>query len=215
VDFEFTAPRGERPRPLCVVAQELRTDAPTRLWQAEGAPALPPYSTDADALCVAYYASAELGCHLALNWPLPVRILDLFAEFRCLTSGLAVPRGNGLLGALAYFGPDGLASVEKEGMRQLAMRGGPYTSGERAALLGYCETDVDALARLLMIMGPEIDLPRALLRGRYMAAAARMERTGVPLDVEALDRLRSNWATVKGKLIEAVDANHGVFVPVG
>jgi hypothetical protein len=215
VDFEFTAPPGEQPRPLCVVARELRTDATTRLWLADGAPALPPYPTDADALFVAYYASAELGCHLALNWPLPVRVLDLFAEFRCLSSGLTVPCGNGLLGALAYFGLDGLASTEKAGMRQLAMRGGPYTPGERAALLGYCETDVEALTRLLMIMGAEIDLPRALLRGRYMAAAARMERAGVPLDAEALDRLRTNWATVKGKLIEAVDADYRVFVLVG
>ena len=31
---------------------------------------------------MAYYASAEMGCHLALGWKLPVNILDLFPEFR-------------------------------------------------------------------------------------------------------------------------------------
>jgi hypothetical protein len=156
-------------------------------------------------LFVAFYASAELGCHLALDWPMPARILDLFAEFRNTTNGLPVPCGYGLLGALAYFGLPALDAAEKESLRQLAMRGGPFTDAERAALLDYCQNDVDALARLLPAMLPKIDLPRALLRGRYMAAAARMEWRGVPLDVNALDRLRENWIGLKGRLIDTLD----------
>ena len=51
-----------------------------------------------------------------------------------------MPCGNGLLGALTYFGLDALAAVEKpEDMRQLAMRGGPFTAGEREALPTYCQ----------------------------------------------------------------------------
>src|SRR5262249_24315745 len=156
----------------------------------------------------AYYASAELGCHLALGWPTPARILDAYAEFRCLTSGGAVPCGSGLLGALAYFGLDGIATAEKEGMRQLAMRGGPYDAGEREALLDYCQGDVDALTGLLPVMLAKIDLPRALLRGRFMAAAARMEWAGVPIDAEALDRLSCGWERIKGRLIAAVDRDY-------
>ena len=98
-------------------------------------------------------------------------------------------------------------------MRQLAMRGGPYTAAERLALLDYCQSDVDALARLLPAMLPQIDLPRALLRGRYMAAAARMEWTGVPIDADALARLRESWERIKARLIAAVDRDYGVFVP--
>src|SRR5262245_9213945 len=133
-DFEFSQPDGERPQPVCLVAREWRTRQTVRLWQDE-LPALstPPFPVGPDSLFVAYYASAELGCFLALNWPMPARTLDLFAEFRCLTSGLPVPCGNGLLGALAYFGFDGLAAAEKESMRLLAMRGGPYTEAERLA----------------------------------------------------------------------------------
>jgi hypothetical protein len=214
-DFEFHCPPGERPQPLCLVARELRTGALVRQWLTASAPAAPPFGTGPDTLFVAYYASAELGCFLVLDWPFPVRILDLFAEFRCLTSGLPVPCGNGLLGALAYFGLDGLAAAEKDTLRQLAMRGGPYSGAEQTALLDYCQSDVDALARLLPAMLPKIDLPRALLRGRYMAAAARMEWSGVPIDTEALDWLRGSWDRIKGRLIAAVDAEYGVFVPVG
>ena len=42
----------------------------------------------------------------ALGWRLPVRILDLFVEFRARTNGLGTPAGNGLVGALIYFGLD-------------------------------------------------------------------------------------------------------------
>jgi hypothetical protein len=215
VDFEFTAPPGERPVPLCCVARELRTGELRRTWLADGRPPVPPYDTGPDALFVAYYASAEFGCHLALDWPMPARILDLYAEFRCLTSGLTVPCGRGLLGALSYFGLDGLAAAEKESMRQLAMRGGPYTASEQTALLDYCQTDVDALARLLPAMLPKIDLPRALLRGRYMAAVARMEWNGVPIDTETLAQLRNNWGPLKNRLIAAVNQDYGVFLPIG
>ena len=100
-------------------------------------------------------------------------------------------------------------------MRELAMRGGPFTAGEQADLLDYCQSDVDALARLLSAMRARIDLPRALLRGRYMATAARMEWNGVPIDADALARLRDGWERIKGRLIAAVDASYGVFVPSG
>ena len=63
-------------------------------------------------------------------------------------------------------------------MRDLISRGEPFVADERAAILGYCRRDVDALARLLPAMLPRIDLPRALLRGRYMAAASRAHGHG-------------------------------------
>jgi len=216
VDFEFGAGDGERPEPRCMVAREFRTGAVLRLWADELArmPA-PPFAIDAQSLYVAFYASAELGCHLALDWPMPARVLDLYAEFSCLTSGLAVPSGRGLLGAMIYHGIDGIGAAEKEGMRNLALRGEPYSEAERLVLLDYCQSDVDALAKLLPAMLPKIDLPRALLRGRYMAAAARMEWAGVPIDAATLGRLREHWPAIKSRLVSAVDHRYGVYVPTG
>jgi len=216
VDFEFCQPAGERPGPVCLVAREYRTGRTIRLWASELATlARPPFTTGPEALFVAYYASAELGCFLALGWPMPARVLDLYCEFRNATNGLPVPCGNGLLGALAYYGLPAIDGAEKADMRALAQRPGPHSEAERAALLDYCESDVSALARLLPAMLPKLDLPRALLRGRYMAAAARMEWAGVPLDTETLATLRENWEQIKGELVERVDAAYGVFVPPG
>jgi hypothetical protein len=145
---------------------------------------------------------------------MPVNVLDLCAEFRLKTSGLSglsVPCGRSLLGALVYHGFNGIDTEEKQSMRELAIRGGPYSYEERRGLLDYCQTDVDALAKLLPAMMPTIDLPRALLRGRYMAACARMEWTGVPIDVETLDRFRSSWPDIQQTLIEKIDAGRGIY----
>src|SRR5207245_757832 len=101
--------------------------------------------------------------------------------FRDRTNGLTTPAGSGLLGALTYFGLDAMGAIEKKDMVALILRGGPWSDDERSAILAYCEQDVLALERLLPAMVPRLDLGRALLRGRYMAAAAAMEFHGTPI----------------------------------
>ncbi|NQU23668.1 MAG: DNA polymerase I [Candidatus Nealsonbacteria bacterium] len=211
-DFEFFQPDGERPTPLCLVAREFRSGRLIRLWHDDlTLLPEPPFPIDSNSLFVAYYASAELGCHLALDWGMPACILDLYAEFKCKASGRQTPCGFGLLGASTYHGLDSIESAEKDSMRGLAMRGGPYTVRERADLLDYCQSDVDALAKLLPAMIPQIDLPRALLRGRYMTAAARMEWNGIPIDVPVLRKLRSKWDSIQDHLIDRIDRDYGVY----
>jgi hypothetical protein len=212
VDFEFAAPSGAVPEVRCFVALEYFSGRKISLWADEiGDLADPPYAIDQQTLLVAYYASAELGCHLALGWELPSYILDLFCEFRNMTNGLTTPCGVGLLGALTYFGLSAIDAADKENMRQLALRGGEYSDHEKQALLDYCESDVDALARLLPVMLPEIDLVHALLRGRYMKAAAVMEHRGIPIDVDYLDCLQRHWSEIQEQLIAEIDQDYGVF----
>lgn len=170
-----------------------------------------PISTEANVLFVAYYASAEIGCYRSLGWPLPQRVLDLYAEFRCLTSGLGSANGFGLLGAMCHYGLPSIEAYEKESMRQLAMRDGLYTEDERRALLDYCQSDVMALAQLLPTMLTKINLGHALLRGRYMIAAACMEATGIPIDTVTFQALRDNWGAIQQQLIDQIDEEYGVF----
>ena len=209
-DFEFVAHPGERPDVVCLVARELKSGRVIRLWRDQLGP-VPPYATGPDTLFVAYYASAELGCHRALGWPTPARVLDLFTEFRARRNGLATVAGSSLLGALTHFGLDNIGATEKEGMRELILTGGPWSAQQQADIIAYCESDVLALERLLVAMLPGIDLPRALLRGRYMAAAAAMEHSGVPIDTEMLALLRANWLHIQDQLIAAIDSQYGVF----
>jgi hypothetical protein len=173
---------------------------------------MPPYPIDSGSLFVAFYASAELGCHLALGWPLPARVLDLYVEFRNATNGTKPPNGHGLLGALAYFGLDAMDAAEKKAMQELASRDGGWTPDEQEALLNYCRTDVESLGRLLPPMLPRLDLSRAVAcRGRYVAAVARTEWAGVPIDVPTLRRLRVGWEAIQDSLIAEVDSRFDVF----
>jgi DNA polymerase I len=203
---------GHLPKPICLVAWELRTGRRLKIWEEELQQlAAPPYGAGSDTLVVAYYASAEMGCHLALGWPLPENVLDLYAEFRCQTNGWNTPCGNGLLGALTWYGLQGLSTVEKDNMRELALRGGPWTVEERISLLDYCESDVEALTRLLGAMAPSLDIQRALLRGRFMNAAARIEANGVPIDSESWQQLQDAWPDLQDQLIKEIDQEYGVF----
>ena len=108
-----------------VVARRLQTD--------------PPFDVGADALFVAYMASAEMGCFLQLGWPMPVNVLDLYAEFRCETNGRTLPHGRGLLGALSYHALSSITKEEKQDMRDLVLTGGPWTEQQRRDILAYCQ----------------------------------------------------------------------------
>jgi hypothetical protein len=225
-DFEFRQPPGERPEPHCLVARELWTGRVIRLWKDDLRRYIQaPFNTGPAALFVAYLATAEFSCFLQLGWPLPRNVLDLYAEFRLLTSGRPAPCGHGLLGALAFFGlPGGVDAFTKDEMRDLAQRGGSYTAQERADLLAYCQTDVDALTCLLPAMRDAIESPptlpaadrgkafeQALQRGEYTKALAHMERRGVPIDVPMLARLRGCWEDIELALIARVDGDFGVY----
>jgi hypothetical protein len=211
VDFEFRpsgSQEGSLPEVVCLVAHELRGGRTIRL-RNDQLGVMPPYPADEGVLFVAYYASAEIGCHLALGWPVPARILDLFTEFRNLTNGHS--KAAGLIDALAHFGLDHMGAHDKTAMRDLILAGGPWTEAEWRNILDYCESDVAALKKLLPVMLPMIELSHALLRGRYMAAAARMEHNGIPIDVEALQRIERHREAIKDRLIADIDKAFGVY----
>jgi hypothetical protein len=212
LDFEFRALPGERPETHCLVAHELLSGRVVRVWLGGApAPTTPPFDIGEHTLCVAFFSSAEWSCFLALGWDLPVHVLDLFVEFRNLTNGIPPLHGHGLLGALLYYGLPTMLAEEKQAMRELAMRGGPFASSESSALMDYCEDDVRALEILLPRMLAGLDMPRALLRGRYMKAGARMEATGIPIDTELHAKLTVNWEFIKRGLMDSTNEEFSVF----
>ena len=215
VDFEFHPAGGREgnpPVPVCMVVRQWPSGETSRYWQAElqTMPAAP-FPTGADTLFVAYFASAEMDCFAALGWEYPANLVDLFAEFRCLTNGLRPPHGNGLLGALLYFNLPSMGGETKEAMRDLILTGGPWSEVEQSAILDYCESDVVSLAHLLSAIQSQIDLPRALFRGRYMQSVSKMQTNGIPLDVEILNLLTTNWHAIQEDLIVEIDRDYGVY----
>jgi hypothetical protein len=209
-EFHFNGNPGNRPTPVCLVAHELISGKRLKLWQDELLQMqTPPYDTGPDSLFIAHFSSAEIGCHLVLGWPAPGRILDTFCEFRCRING-KIQKAS-LIAALEYFGLSNIGALEKDIQRDRILSGGPWNLSEREEILKYCESDVLALIALFEKLWPSIDLPRALLRGRYMTACAQMEHYGIPIDTKRLNLLTENWENIKLAIISEVDRNFGVY----
>ena len=103
VDFEFTAPAGERPDPVCLVAWELRSGTKVRLWRDElRGRRLPPYSLGPDSLFVSYFASggrcAHCGAAISARYPVVEAITAVLSAWVAWRFGFGVPG----LAALAF-----------------------------------------------------------------------------------------------------------------
>jgi DNA polymerase-1 len=178
------------------------------LWE-EPSPA-PPFDAGPDVLVVCYAATAEASVYLALCWALPIRILDLHAEYRWLLSWFKMP-GYGQLDAMDAFGLTHMDEFLKADMRAVCCRGGPFSWVEKREILAYCEEDVNGLAALFDKVEPSLQWPQALARGRYTAALAHVERAGVPLDHELHPQLRKHREGIRRELIDQAGEEFGVY----
>lgn len=220
-DFEFwTGSSGnEPPRPICFVAKDVLTGTSIRKWLWD-APASPcPITTDEKSLYVAFNGSAEINCHRQLGWPVPQRMLDLYAEHRRLSHG--IQRGqtdlekqtlrknekNSLLAAMHAWGlgNHALSAGTKAEMRQLCIDGGPFHDQE-SRILDYCAEDVTMTEKLLKVMWPFLSdkttFTQCLFRGRYISTAvSALETRGIPVDKCLLDRLVARWDKIVDRVI--------------
>src|SRR5262249_24837575 len=153
-----------------------------------------------------------LLCLIALGLELPRHVIDLFAEFRNVTNSVdKVDQKASLLSALAHFHIPHSMADEKEKMRKLAERAGPWSEQQRDSFLRYCEADTAPLTALFAKLTNNLDLDQALELGRYCKAVAVMESIGVPIDVETLSNLRRKWVGIHLELISRVDDQYHVY----
>ena len=150
LDFEYSGADGEIPTIVCLVIQDLRSGDISRYWQDDlSAMTTPPFETGEDIALVTYFAPAEVQSLLTLSWEVEASIIDLFAEFRCITNGDPRAGKKSLIGALRFFGLDHLAPEDKDAMRNMILSEGPWTKDQREAILDYCQQDVVPLGPLL------------------------------------------------------------------
>ena len=217
VDFEYRQPddNSERPWPLCMVARELHTRRELRVWRDDLLKLrAAPFDVGANSLVVAFAVAAEASCFLALGWPLPANIVDLFAEHLLDVNGRGLsPKLNNLVAVMARHRLPVMTAIHKQAMRSKILEQDHWDATEAAEILSYCAEDVDASERLLQAMMVKglIDWPRALWRGAYMAATAHISHHGIPIDADLYRRLTGHWAEMQQTLIERVDARYGVF----
>jgi hypothetical protein len=227
VDFEFDAPDGEHPNPISMAALHLETGREICLARTQ-MECRPPIDTSKNSLIVGFAVDAELGCFNTLGWPMPVNILDLRIEWlhtvnftpRLTLSKKERKKWSSLLHVMSYYGQDAMDALEKQRMRDLIIRGEPFTDAERKEIESYNLSDVRSYRRLFLVMVQRGHIPRnyrrffqCLFRGRCMKAAAKMEWTGVPIDVERHSHLVDAFESgrLKNSLIETLGKRYGVF----
>ena len=171
LDAEYVPRTGEPVIPVCLCAKSLSTGREWRVFATPGVHQPCPLPLESDILYVSFSAPAEWSYFLACGWELPPTILDLYAEEMLLTNTQKDERGKryvpSLLLTLAKYGLDAMTAAEKEEMRDLILRGHPFSEGERAAILDYCMEDVTGTAALLPAMLRFVNPEEALLRGSF------------------------------------------------
>ncbi len=211
-DFEYRSMEGENPSPVCFVATEFNTGRTHRVWlDGVNNPVSPIDFKDPSITYVAYYAIAEMSCHLALGWDIPINIVDLFCEWRVYTNtGDRQP--NGLIDACNHFNLPTIDVTYKTKMRNRILDVKQYNDVERNEILDYCNTDVVMTSALLKSMLPLIgDWNRVLFRGKYMFINSLMEHIGISLDVYTLNLLKDNWDIIKWELIKGINTEFDFF----
>ena len=185
---------GECPAPVALAAVDVRTndiiEVSTPHLQTIGRP---PYPTGPDALVITTDGQSLAALHLALGWLMPQRLIDLPLEHRNAINGLAIDLVGGLAGALLFYG--------RPASDALVCSNAPQHVRRRLA----------AVSTLFEAMRPELDIGRAILRGRYLCACSRIETTGIPIDRDTLTALSRDWPDARSRIIDQVDREWRVY----
>jgi DNA polymerase I len=218
IDTEYHPTPFGHVEPVCLVARDLVSGQEYRAWTDHGDKAqLPRLPTGEDVLYVSYSAPAEWGCWLKWGWDLPQNILDLHALHRVEKNGLMEfhkgkmrPLRCSLLDLMQEKGLGHLAmpAAKKKAMRELILRGGPYTSEDKTSILDYCSSDVKDLELLLPTILPTLDLPLALRLGDFTRVLAWVDWNGIPIDIPMCHRLKKAWTHILEMFVRRCENTH-------
>lgn len=223
-DFEYHAPPGYRPLPLCWVVHNLLTRERFPQWLYGADSGRCPFPTGSKTLWIGYGLTGDFECFIALNWPMPDDVIDLHVEhFAQVNDGTdRTLKNRKLLEVLDYYGIESVGTETKEAGRAVPIRGPlpgatSFTDQEIAETLAYCDTDVVGTEKLAarIFSNDYFSLRHAVQRGQFVKACAAMEWTGIPIDTERLARFREVRPEVVRQVISTCDPTHAVFDEAG
>ncbi len=219
-DTEFYGSDGDLPVPVCAVFHNPLTGGTLRQWYEPGETPRPPVPLNSWNLFIAFAAQAELMTFIQLGWEMPARILDLFIEYRHLNNEyyrvqeMKAQKAFNLLAAASAYGIHLESAEFKKGMRDLILRGHPYTPEEQAKILDYCELDVQETSGLAEKMWADIpDLRSAVFRGASARGFAWARATGIPVAADKLRQVNTHWSAISAELAKQVQDDFPVFLP--
>ena len=185
---------GEKPTPAALAAADVRGEATIEMDSRKlRSVSCPPYPIGPQALLITIDGQHLAAVHLALGWRIPERLLDLLVEQRNAVNGRSDTQIGGLAGALL--------SYARPSSNALATGATPADLRRR----------LSAVHSLFTALCPQLDLGRALLRGRYLCAVAQIEAIGVPVDCDLVERLAARWRATRDRTVHIIDEDYMVF----
>jgi hypothetical protein len=213
LDSEYQSVDAGIQHPHCLCAIDLISRERVEVWLEPGTPC--PFLMTSDELFILWAADADILTFIAMGWPVPLNVIDPRVEWMRIDNGgnqykpTGEKKGHSLLDAARALGVKAIPDSVKKYWRDIAIRGGPFTEEEKIGLIRYCRSDVDCTVRVLLALWDLIELAdpliyaQALIRGRYMAAAARCYATAIPLKMPSVKRLIRYAGPARLGLIQA------------
>jgi hypothetical protein len=201
-DFEFAENKFGYPAVRCVAFHDLTTGKQGTLW-VDSLTSIP-LVFSGDYVMIAFAAKAELSCFLALGWPFPPQVLDLFFLYKRVINGDPTNKGSGLFPALESYKINyRYNETEKHHFQMLAADlNHQYTEKEKTDLQAYCYEDVRATALLYLAMAEEGLPPNAYHWGEYAKAQTVMELEGLPVNRAKYECIRDNKEQLQRDVID-------------
>jgi len=187
-----------------------------------------------DVLLVSYNATAEVGSYLKQLYGRPQNIWDAYIETARLHKPLRSGKGAmKLLSTATNYGiKDKISEADKEENLDLILRRNKfeelpfeYSKEEQKQILDYCQSDTNVLAQVFIKQVEEIEeklnlkteeqfeteLWQILNRGYAIGCVSLVERNGIPVDVNLINKFNETWPNVKNNLIKRFNKDINVF----
>ena len=216
---------------LCLVFKDISTGEKFRYW-VDGEKNIPHFFDYKNTLLVSFNAVAEHGVFLNLFHGRPKYMFDCFVENKCLYGPFLTKDKTGLIDTCDRYNIPTISKVEKDKELDVILRRNEfselpfeYTVAEQKRILDYCQTDVEELEKLFVSQCQDIELKNKLktnedfertlweitFRGYSQGCFAAIEKNGIPIDGDLVNRFNINWVNVKNKIIEKKNKKLNVY----
>jgi len=210
--------KGELNEPVCLVIKELKSGKEHKYFGPK-LDALP-YPAD-ESLWIAHNVAAEAHTLLSYGLKLPKYWWDTYIEDKKLNFGKE--KSHSLLACCKRYEIETISEeLKKYFIHELILPNETYTEEQSSEILEYCLSDVVACEKLFLKQledigqknsneGPGTIISQALFSGAAVAATAKVEFDGIPINNSLLSTIQDNFPVIKEKMVEELNNKIDVF----
>ena len=219
LDFEFKQDLGHNPKLVCLTIKDLITGKIIDQWLVNRKLRFPfPLSKS---LLIGHYISAEVGCLLELGCGVPKYCIDTYVEEKKFYNGLR-NNGYGLIDSCKRYNIKTISHEIKDAKRNVIIDNYPnYTPEQIEEIKKYNLSDVEVGEKLFLAQLNKIAsnpnkcnlkewVSQAIFHGRSMGLCAKIQRNGIPINMELHNDLADNYEAVRKLEMQEINKKCGV-----